>query len=199
MNHKLTRFMLASATLATLACLTAPAHAVSFEGSSSAGSSVVTDYSDIGKLSFDLDLLDTSPVVMSFRVGASDLALPIAFNAVVRNLIGMGLEQLSFTPSQSSFTSVGTVTRAFGGTTLASGAGTGRVGLVFNGPEFFDLELGNAYGTTPAATDWTLAQAGFQPGDRFTLTLAAAVPEPQGHALMLAGLGLLGCLVARSK
>ncbi len=192
-----TRTWLLAVATAALASLAAPAHAVTFEGASSTGNSVVTDFSDIGKMAFDLDLKDIRPVVLSFRVDAADLTMPIAFNAVLRNLIGTGLEQLSFTLSASRFNSVGTVTRFFGGTTTASPAGGNRVGLVFNGPEFFDVELGNAFGTTPAATDWTLAHTAFQPGDRFTLTVAAVVPEPESFALMLAGLGVLGWLARR--
>lgn len=197
MKPTIQHHLLCAAGLVALAAVAAPAHAVSFEGAASAGNSVVTDYSDIGKMSFDLDLKDTRPVVISFRVDASDLSMPIAFNAIVRNLIGVGLEQLSFTLSQSSFNSVGTVTRSFGGSTLAIGAGSHSVALSFVGPEFLDLEIGNALGSTPAATDWTLAQSGFQPGDRYTLTVAAVVPEPESYALMLAGLGLVGWLARR--
>lgn len=194
MNKLLVPSLLAAAALAAFA---APAHAVSFEGASSAGASVVTDYSDIGKVSFDLDLKDTSPVTLNFRVDASDLSMPIAFNALVRNLIGAGLEQMSLVLSTGSFNSVGTVTRFFGGTTATSPAGSNSVSMVFVGPEFFDLELGNVLGTTPAAMDWTLSQSGFQAGDRFSLTVAAVVPEPESLALMIAGLGLVGWLARR--
>jgi len=197
MNRVFPRSLLAVASLAALVAVAAPAHAITFEGATSAGTSVVTDFSDLGKMAFDLDLKDISPVVLTFRVDAGDLSMPIAFNSVVRNLIGTGLEQLSFTLSQGSFNSVGTVTRFFGGTTVASAAGSNSVSLVFNGPEFFDLELGNAYGTTPAAMDWTLTQSAFQAGDRFTMTVAAVVPEPESYALLLAGLGLVGWLARR--
>ena len=179
-------------TAAAMAALALPAHAVSFEGASSDGASVVTDYSDIGKVSFDLDLKDTRPVTLSFRVDAGDLPTSIAFNALVRNLVGTGLEQMTFMLNAGSFNTVGTVTRFFGGSTVATASGSNTVALVFVGPEFFDLEPGNVFGTTPGATDWTLAQPGLKTGDRFSLTVASAVPEPAGYALMFAGLGLVG-------
>ncbi|MGG6548647.1 UNVERIFIED_CONTAM: hypothetical protein NY100_24875, partial [Prevotella sp. 15_C9] len=72
-------------------------------------------YSAIGLLSFDLDLANGAPAVLSWRLDDEDLAAPIVFNALIRNLTGAGLQGLTLTLDRGGFASVGSVTRPFSG------------------------------------------------------------------------------------
>jgi hypothetical protein len=173
-----------------------PAQALTFEGAVTQGATAATDYSAIGLLSFDLDLANGSPAVLSWRIDDDDLLAPIAFNAVIRNYTGTGLQGLVLTLDRGTFGSVGSVTRQFGGATLVSGSGATRT-ITFTPEDYLDVELGNALGGT-GKTDWTLAQAGFQVGDRFSLTVSA-VPEPSHYALLLAGLVAVGAVARRRR
>ena len=70
--------------LTALLVAAAPAQALTFEGAVTQGATVVNDYSAIGLLSFDLDLANGSPAVLSWRIDDEDLLAPIAFNAVAK-------------------------------------------------------------------------------------------------------------------
>ena len=182
--------------LTALLYAAAPAQALTFEGAVTQGATVATDYSTIGQLSFDLDLANGSPAVLSWRVDDEDLLAPIAFNAVIRNYTGAGLQGLVLTLDRGTFGSVGSVTRQFGGDWAVTGSGAVRT-ITFTPEDYLDVELGNALGGA-GKTDWTLAQAGSQVGDRFSLTVSA-VPEPSQVALLLAGLGAVGWVARRRQ
>jgi len=77
---------------AVLAALAGPALAVSFEGSLTQGGTTVTDYSATGLISFDVDWANLAPVLLDYRIDAEDLLQPLAFNAVLRNYSGSGLQ-----------------------------------------------------------------------------------------------------------
>lgn len=185
--------------LATLLGLTAAgsAQAITFEGASTTGASTVTDFSDVGLLSFDIVVRDLAPVTLAFRIDDGDLSMPISFNALVQSFVGAGLPGFTVALSQGSFTTVGSVTRFFGGTTAVGGTAS-SVELSFSPVEFFDIELGNVYGTTPAALDWRIDQSAFQIGDRLTLSVTP-VPEPGTLALLAGGLGVVGWLARRRR
>jgi hypothetical protein len=171
-----------AAALAALLAL--PAQAVTFEGAVTQGTTTVVDYSGLRLVSFDVDFGNTAPAVLSFRIDADDVAggLPITLNAMLRNFTGLGVPAYAFTLSSGAFGTIGTVTRQFGGTTdIAVNGNTAT--FTFNTPEFLDVEVGNALGTTAGTIDWTLT--GFQAGDRLDLSVSV-VPEPGTLALLLA-------------
>ncbi len=194
MNTRL-HTLAAAATLA-LGLAAGSAHAISFEGYTAGAGTVVDAYSDIGLVSFDIDFANFTPAVLDFRIDDEDLLAPITFNAVIRNYTGSGIDALRFTLSSGSFSTVGTVTRSFGGDTVVGGDAQ-SVLLSFTPAEFLDLEVGNVFGSTPGALDWKMGNEGFAVGERFSITVA--IPEPGTYALMLAGLGLVGLLARRRR
>lgn len=186
---------LIAAALALAAAL--PAQALSFEGALTQGATVAADYSSNGLLSFDLDLANGAPAVLTWRLDEDDLLAPIGLNAVIRNYTGVGLQGLTLTLDRGSFGSVGSVTRLFSGEASSVTGSGGTRTVTFSSEEFLDVELGNALGGA-GKTDWTLAQAGLQAGDRISLTVSA-VPEPEQYALLLAGLAAIGLAVRRRQ
>ncbi len=186
---------LIAAALALAAAL--PAQALSFEGALTQGATVAADYSSNGLLSFDLDLANGAPAVLTWRLDEDDLLAPIGLNAIIRNYTDAGLQGLILTLDHGSFGSVGSVTRQFGGESSSVTGGGGTRTVTFSSEEFLDVELGNALGGA-GKTDWTLAQAGLQAGDRISLTVSA-VPEPEQYALLLAGLAAIGLAVRRRQ
>lgn len=195
-----------AAAAALLATAALPSRAAVLTAFSTTGASTVTDFSGAGLVAFDIDLEDTAPVALTFALDAGDIGGPLAFNAVVRNLIGagpgvaagLGLGRIGLALSTGTFSSIGTVTRAFGGST-ATGGTPSDVELGFQPVEFFDVEIGNAFGTTTGAQDWLIDTTAFKIGDRFTLTITSAVPEPGTWALALAGLGFAAGVMRRRR
>jgi hypothetical protein len=163
------------------------------------GSNTVTDYSGAGLASFDLDLATFTPTTFSFVLEAGDLAGPLAFNALVRNLAGTALDEFSFSLNGIAFFAAGSVTPAFGAVgSTTSGAHTANV--VFSAPEWAEFQFGNALGE-PGASDWLLDTRGLRAGDTFTITAATAaaaeVPEPS--SALLAMTALLGMAAAYKR
>jgi hypothetical protein len=183
MNFK---HLIAGAALA--AAFTGPALAVTFEGSLTQGATVVNDYAGPGLISFDIDFANFLPAVVEYRIDGGDVAAPIDFNAIFRNLSGSGITGFTIALSQGSFGTLGSVIRQFDGTASVSGGGQ-LATISFNSPEFLDVEIGNALGTTPNAADWTIT--GLNVGDRVSLTVTP-VPEPTSLAMMFGGLALTG-------
>jgi hypothetical protein len=177
--------LLAAAALTLAATL--PSQAALLLGTSTSGASVATDYGADGLISFDLDLHDLHAIRLDFALSAADVAGPIAFNAVVRNLTGSGLEQLALALGAGGFDLVGTVTRQFSGD--ADVGTNGRLSVIrFDTPEFLDFNIGDPL-ANGSGTDWLLATAGLRAGD--VLSIRFTVPEPGSMALMLAAMTAL--------
>lgn len=157
------------------------------------GSNTVTDYSSAGVVSFDLDLQDFSATTLGFVLEQGDLAGPLSFNALVRNLAGAGLDRLTFSLQGVRFAGAGSVTPAFG--TLGTvQAGEFAAAINFATPEYAEFQFGNVLG---GGQDWLLDTAGLRVGDAFTIT--ASVPEPSTTMLMLPMLCLAGLMAARRR
>lgn len=159
------------------------------------GSNTVTDYSSAGVVSFDLDLHNFSSTTLNFVLEADDLAGPLSFNALVRNLAGADLSRFTFSLQGIRFAAAGTVTPAFG--TLGSVSNTATLATIdFASPEWAEFQFGDVFGSA-GQVDWLLATSGLQAGDSFTIT--ATVPEPSSIALMLPMLGMAGLMAARRR
>ena len=195
-THTTMKKYLALAAMAATTLISSPAWALSFEGATSQGATVVTPYVDTGLISFDIDFANAASVSLDLRIDEDDLLQPISLNAILRNFTGQGLSGYTLSLDKGSFNTIGSVTRQFGGASLVTLSGSQVAQVNFDSQEFLDVELGNALGTTPGAVNWTLT--GLQAGDRINLTISV-VPEPQTLGLMLAGLGVLGTSLARRR
>ena len=159
------------------------------------GSNTVTNFSTPGAVSFDLDLANFSTTTLNFVLEADDLAGPLNFDALVRNLSGAGLERFTFSLQGISFAGAGTVTPAFGTVgSVTSGATAAAIG--FARPEFAEFQFGDVFGNAGTA-DWLLATAGLSAGDSFSIT--ASVPEPSSILLTLPMLCMAGLMAARRR
>lgn len=177
------------ATAALAAGLTSPALAATFEGATTQGATVVTDYAGIGLISFDIDFANFLPATVAYRIDGADAGAAIDFNAILRNFSGGGFAGFTVSLSQGSFGTLGSVHRQFAGSASVTGGGQ-LATITFDTPEFLDVEIGNALGTTPNAMDWTIT--GLNVGDRISLTVTPVpVPEPATYALFAMGLGAL--------
>ncbi len=180
-------------SLAAGLLLSCAAHAVVLTGST--GSNTVTDYSSAGSVSFDLDLENFSATTLNFVLEADDLAGPLRFDALVRNLAGAGLGRFTFSLQGIGFAGDGSVTPAFG-SVGAIDASPFAAGISFAAPEFAEFEFGDVFGNAGSA-DWLLATAGLRAGDSFSIT--ATVPEPSTAALLLPMLCMAGLMAARRR
>lgn len=182
-----------AASLAAALALSGAANAALL--TSSTGSNTATDYSEAGKVSFDLALQDFSSTTLNFVLEAGDLQGPLRFNALVLNFAGMDLNRFSFSLQGIGFAGAGTVTPAFG--TLASVSASDTLATIdFAAPEYAEFQFGDVFGA-PGQADWLLDTAGLQAGDSFSIT--ATVPEPSSAALVLPMLCMAGLMAARRR
>jgi len=181
------------AALAAALAFSLPAHAVVLTGTS--GGNATADYSGAGTVAFDLDLASFTPTTFSFVLEEADLAGPLNFNALVRNLSGAALNQFGFTLQGIAFAGAGSVTPAFGMLKQVS-HGAQFASVAFAAPEWAEFQFGNPFGAD-GKSDWLLATAGLRAGDSFSIT--AQVPEPSTAALMVPALCMLGLAMARRR
>lgn len=178
------------------------AQAATFLSASGSSANVVTDYSDAGLISFDLDMANFIPTVLNYEITAADIGSPlisnsISFNALVRNLTGAGLDYLSVSLSTSSFDSIGTVTRQFGGTFTIDSSNNNQNALIsFSSPEFLDIFIGAPLAGA-GEIDWAIKTAALNAGDQLSITIS--VPEPETYAMLLAGLAFIAGAVRLRK
>ena len=184
--------LLATAALALAAHL--PASAALLVGQATAGASVATDFSTDGLIAFDLDLADAQPVRLDFLLRAADVGGVLDLNAVLRNLTGASLDRVYLGLDIGRFDAAGSVTRPFGGGATTVDIDGRLASLVFDGPEFLDIFIGNPF-AEPGPVDWRIDTRGLNAGDVLAITIA--VPEPGAVALVLSALLALGAVRAR--
>ncbi len=169
-------------------CIAANASAAVLTSVNGSTANIVTDYSAGTALSFDLDLANFTPVTLNFSVQATDLANPVlSFNALMRNLTGLGFAQLDVSLTNATFAQTGTIAPTFGTLGSFSSSATGAF-ATFNPAEPAELYFGNPLALA-GQRDWTLSLAGLAVGDSFSIR--TSVPEPTSYALLLGGLAML--------
>jgi hypothetical protein len=186
--------LIGACALAAALALPHLSQAAVLTGTTGPAANIVTDYSGAGLASFDLDLATFAPTTFSFVLEAGDLAGPLAFNALVRNMAGTALDEFSFSLNGIAFFAAGSVTPAFG-TVGSTTSGAHTANVVFSAPEWAEFQFGNALGA-PGAADWLLDTNGLRAGDTFTITAATAAEVPEPPGALLAMTALLGMAAA---
>ncbi|MFG6416954.1 PEP-CTERM sorting domain-containing protein [Roseateles sp. DC23W] len=180
--------LLAAALVAAFAA--APAQAVTLTSSSGAA---VTSYSSGSLLAYDLDFTTLGTASLTFTLDAADIGSTLSFNALVRNLSGLGIDGVTMTLTGASFGEPGSIATDGFQAITASGSSAQQAWARFSPGLTTDLYLGAPLGE---GTNWTINLAGAQAGGSFTI--AVAVPEPETYALMLAGMALVGVAARRA-
>lgn len=192
---KLHHFALAAIAAATFAT---QAQAAVFNGASTAGGNTATDYTLGSALSFDLDLLSQAPVTLNFTLESADFSGdPLTFNALVRNLSGLGFDGARVSLSGITFAATaGTISTDGFSAVSASGHSATQAWADFTPALSSEFYVGNPLAKATEA-NWTLNLDGLKAGQQFTITVA--VPEPGAQGLILAGLAAVGFVARRRK
>ena len=183
------KFIAAAAFAVSALAFSTSASAVVLTGSS--GANVVDDYSVDGLVSFDLDLRDFSTTTLNFVLEEADLAGPLRFNAIVRNLVGLSMHELSLGLQGISYATAGSV-NAFSG--AQASYSSHHAVIKFANGETTDILFGNPT-MVDGRSDWLLDTSGLSAGDSFSIV--AQVPEPSTVAMVLPLLA--GLLLARRR
>lgn len=186
--------LLAPVCAALIAAFTLPAHAFTVDVLDANGNDIDTSWSLVDMLSVDVGLRQGGSITLGIHTDAADDAT-LAFNAVLRNLVGLGIENLTFSLTGTTFSTLGSASGTFASTAQVSGAGS-LAQVRFTGPEYYEAYIGD-WLLNGSNTDFSIDLAGATAP--ITLTITASVPEPSTYAMLLAGLGLAGFAARRRR
>jgi len=185
----------AAAAAVTALAFSNPANAALLLGSTGSSLNTVTNYSQAGLVSFDLELLDFSGARLNFVLEEADLAGPLSLNAIIMNLRGLSMPNFNFDLQGIAFAGAGSVTAGFG--TIGSVSHTAsNANIAFAQGETTDFYFGNPLELN-GYSNWLLDTTGMRAGDTFSIT--AQVPEPSTLALLLPMLGMAGFMAKRRR
>ena len=176
--------------------LSAGAQAATFEGVV-AGTATHTEYSEPGLISFDLDFASLGTTTLRYVVEAADLG-SLSFNALLINRIGLGgvgVTGYRVDIGAGLFASVGTAYREFSESYARVDFNGSSAVVDFGTPEFYDVRLGDPKGYA-GNVNWSIT--GLNAGDVLNISVTA-VPEPEGLAMLLAGLGAVAAFARRRR
>jgi hypothetical protein len=188
-------------TLASLGV--SAANAASLTALDTAGNTLDADYSDDGRVEFDLSVLNTNLMRFRITIQSEDnlnaaTGLPqafMSFNSVVQSFLPSGMQYLQFNffgLDAQSGTAKDQFSNAFGNVVESPS----NVFTVFMGaPVFTTMNIGNPL-LSNNEINWGLSTTGFAAGQTYDFTIQA-IPEPSEIAMMLAGLGMVGAMVRR--
>lgn len=169
-------------------------------GSSVLGGNVVSDYSGIDNVSFDIDYGINAPIRLNVVRQAGDTASAISLSSIVNNLSGFGWQALQVKVSgNATLAQAGTVFSYAGLSNVATTTVAGITTITFPLPETAGVEIGNVFGAL-GIDPWVIDVSGLAIGGRFSIELAPSVSEvPLPAAAWLMGSALLGLGTLRRR
>jgi hypothetical protein len=183
-----------AAVLGALA-LTPAAHAYTLDVVEANGNTVDSSFSSADVVSIGFGLTNGLPITFTLTRDPGEVGI-LDFNASVENFIGLGIQSVKFSISGGLFSALGTATATFGNDATVSGSFDHAL-ITSSGPEYVFVNIGDWLGDG-SQTDFVIDIANATGPVTITLS-AAVVPEPEGWAMMLGGLGLIGGFALRRR